>query len=233
MNRRGKFFIAATPLVLLPVLSGCWQQARGVPLDNQDPITATFAAQKLRLVDHYLVLPVTAERKKSDGRFFSLGSSSGGSAVFSGSAWSGPGFDRFTAFDFEVVELDSGQHFRVFSRYVAAALWNDASYSEKRGTGNAERLRFAGQLILSARTQDVDGNGYIDAKDPIWMYSYDLLARKLQRISPEGYHLLNAHLHGDQILMVLCKQDHRKSTAAFSFSPSTKLGEFKVEGMMP
>lgn len=213
-------------VLVLSVSAGCTSWDRGIPSEEvaaqgAKPLPVRFSNDRSMVVeDRFFVLPVVSEPSKMIA--VSSFSSYGGSETL----------------DLVIVDLQTGDHGRVFGRPVALQDWSisvsrgaQSAYSD-RATPSAEgELRFPGMLVLRARTQDANGDGRLNWEDPLLLYGYDLASRQLFSILPDQTSLLDCRAFRDQLLLTLLAADG--STAIYLYSPADRQGRFVAQGLRP
>ncbi|HKQ49029.1 MAG TPA: hypothetical protein VJZ71_13245 [Phycisphaerae bacterium] len=224
--------ILRSPLLVVLVglsainVNGCSNPTHAIRTDSLEPIKARLNDDDSILVQgKYLILPIEAEANEIEKVY--------GSAVFSGSCWSGTDFGglwgSLYTLNLEVVELETNGHHRVFDRQVALGSWR----MSLEGTGSGYYLRYPDQLILPARTSDVNKDGFITKNDPVWLFLYDIKKHQTTKISPQGYHVGKVDLLPDRIVMVVQPENDRNKSAVYGYEPQKGEGRLIVEGMTP
>jgi len=133
-------------------------------------------------------------------------------------------YSRGDHLDLEVIDLQTGEHHRVFNKSVALERWNLSFRAP-------EQLRFPGILIIEARTMDANHDGKLTWEDPIKLYGYDLGKHDLFPILPENYSLAKCMPVEDKLILTLGAADGQVSI--YAYAPQTRAGRFVVEHLKP
>jgi hypothetical protein len=213
------------------MFAGCHAFDQGIPSEQRQadaakaPKTALSTDSSFIVEHRYLFLPITLDDDGKDKLY-------GASAMVVGSAWSGFGSGGYSRqwVNIEVVDLSSGKHCRVFERLVALDTWDLSlpSREESQGPG----LRFPGLLFLRARTEDANGDGQLNWKDPVWVFVYDLNRQELRRISPDDYNVVRC-IWNEQTLIINARRMGSDELAVYAYEPQTGQGRFIVQGLRP
>ncbi len=215
-------------LFVVMTTAGCVREKRGVPVDaggRELKQAALGASESSIIADRYLLVPVMLLDSKQ--AVFQMGS-------FSSSSWSG--FGGWTI-NLIVIDLDAGTQRRVFDEPVAMAL-HPASFaagnlppvSPSRPHGATDALAEQGILLITARTEDRDGDGKITSKDPQWLFRYELEPGRLTRISPDGHDLDRVTRRGGELVMLL-RPEGGNTLSVYRYRDGA--GNFVAEGLRP
>lgn len=219
-----RFWKYGSVFFLLASLGGCLEPSAKIPAQTAEPLKAHFDYSDSAIADRkYVLIPIRADEAEFDKVY--------GSMVFSSSCWSGTCFGKLgspSALNLEVIELDKHEHHRVFDRQVALGSWR-MSFDIK----DDQRLLFADQLILPARTTDSDKNGTITSKDSVYLYFYDLKKHQTRMVSPAGYHVADVKLLTDQVVVTVEPENDHTRSALYVYDPAKDQGNFVVENLTP
>lgn len=194
--------------------SGCTGLDSAVPVGENratgaKALPARFATSKSFIVEsRYLVLPVGLEGSK---------------VLMIPSSFSVVGAADL---DLEVVDLQTGEHHRVFGKPASLQAWQLSFRNDEHGA-----LRFTNLLILEARTKDANADGQLTWEDPVLLYGYDLAKHELFPILPENTSFLDCNAMDDRLILTL--ETGGGKVSVYTYSPSTREGHFVVEGLSP
>ena len=207
------------------VLTGCLDPQGRIAVDADKNPEAMFLSHSTRfVVERFMLLPVGLENTKEASVF--------GSGSLKLSAWwdmtFGGSSPFHTAVGLHVIDLETKQHHQVFDRRVAIGSW-ELSFSDHSG----DVLQFDNVLLIPARTDDIDGDGFITHNDPVWLYLYHLKDHKLTRISPQGYHVHMIHKVSNRIVMTMKDERERTTITIYTYDPSKRAGDFVARNLAP
>jgi hypothetical protein len=241
-----KPYLSAVLLFSASLGIGCSHPTRAVPADNAAASkvkTEIDANGSFVVNERFVVLPVEWPNAGKGQSVYYLGS-----MAIQRSAWSqfavagSSGFPLSgTALNFTVVDLESGAKQRIFDHPVAASVHpstfirtaetnkSEDNWSSRMARQHDPDLRFAGLLILIARTQDANSDKQIDYRDSAWLYAYDVSGGKLKRVSPPGYRVEYMRLLKDIILVFMSPESapvgNTSTLAIYKYDPKTDKGE--------
>lgn len=196
------------------LMSGCVGLNPGVPTRDGrasgiKPLPTRFSTHNSFIVENrFLVLPVGLQGTK----VFEIPSSI--SVV--GNA----------DLNLEVIDLQSGEHHRVFTQPALLEGWRPSFRDHENNV-----LRFPGLLILEARTQDANGDGKLTWEDPLLLYGYDLTKHDLFSIVPENTLFLKCQPVNDRLILTLGAAEGKVSI--YAYNPLAREGRFIVQGLLP
>ncbi len=214
-----------TVFMLSLLVSGCAGVNPGVPTGERrspgaKPLPVQFSTYSSFVVENrFLILPVGLEPK----------------ALFDKSSSSNGGGDHL---NLQVVDLQTGEHHRVFGKPVALTRWTMSfqggeearSWRMPLEAREEVSLRFPGILILEARTDDTNHDGMLTSEDLVQLYGYDLAKHELFSILPEKTTFLRSQPVGDRLVLILGAAG---GVSIYTYTPSSRQGRFVIEGLLP
>lgn len=213
-------------------LPACETAGPAIPIDKPKPLRSVFALWQTEIVaDRYLLLPVEPWEDTKD----SFPGFASGSFFISPMAWSGSLLGKGYAqrrLNLRVVDLRDGHDESVFDHQVALGGW-ERSFRPVESAEPGRRLWFVDKLILTARSEDTNGDRQIDARDCASVFIYDLATREIQRISPEYWSVADLKIVNDTILMMMQEAASGQNAAVYVYEPKRGQGRFLAQGLTP
>lgn len=213
---------------LLGVLVGCASERTGIAVRSAEPIEAHVADWDARVVDdRFLLLPVRADLAK-----LSLGEKLGAGGPYV-TSWVGlssiglgdqPWNYRREYLNLTVVNLATGQVCKAFDRQVALAEYGISF-------GDDAELRFAGRLLLVARSTDTNADGMIDEKDAVELFSFELSSGRRTLLTPAGASTRAVRFAADNVILVVSRPG--RGIAVYQCDPTTGSGRYVAEDVQP